>query len=291
MANRYVNLDYDSRPGSAGSAVDPYGRDEFQTNVVLGGSHTWYLRGANYLTTTCGSGIGESIQAWDINLYGPWRLNGAGIYTIGGSGWSLQQGILFDVATVFTSGVIRNCFMRILGNVTSTDFDGNCLVLTGNAIPINIGTWTNNVFAFTSNIYHVDPAPYGPIPITLTNNATSEANWGDFVNPTVPPAVDGGGQVYGIQIGTLPDWQEPDLTKFGLYFRHGLGIGPYWAAPTEGCIDIRAAYDTSWPRKGNPSAPATLAQADGGISVWLPESPSALAGGARSRRRGPLTPP
>lgn len=259
MANYYVDLDEDSNPGSVGSAVDPFGRDEFQTTInAAAGANTWYLRGKNALTADIASPLANQfLYAWDVALYGPWRLNGVGhhIMTAGGT---YSDGIIY-ISTIYNTGSILRCFVRSTGQLNFGEIDFCTIVADAKINPYGVGPWTYNTFAFPTGSY-IDPAPYGPVPVNLANNVTTEANWASLVAATVPPAVDGGGQIYGITTPTVPNWDDPDLSKFGMYTFYGVGYGGVWGEPNPMYTNIEAAHDGALPRSGASGYPAVLAE-------------------------------
>jgi PKD repeat protein len=255
MANYYVDLDDDSNPGSVGSAADPYGRDEFIAGIVGGGGNTYYLRGMNTLAADVIEGGTNNYAAWDVDLYGPWRLFSTAFTIVFNGINAVSDGILEILFSGGGAGITpTRCYLRnrgaqrvpIHGNTT------NCtIVSTPGAWSVAIGNIDNCVFQ-NGTVTCVAAS-------TFIDNVNVNANFAAFAIPAVGVPVDGGGQIYGATFPTLPAWDEADLSRFNLFPTHGVGASGAWAEPRPMYTDIRIANDGTLPRTGNPDLPATLA--------------------------------
>jgi hypothetical protein len=103
MANYYCDLSIDTRPGSVGTTGDPYGWTEFKTRWNSASNNDAFnfkgQRSEAYILIPLNRGL--TLRAWDLALYGPWRLNITAIDfgTYGGSptidNSTIYDGIIF----------------------------------------------------------------------------------------------------------------------------------------------------------------------------------------------------
>jgi len=260
MATKYANFDIASRPGSAGAVADPYGLTEWLADSVLGVAHTYYLRGSAVLGAPLdfGAGGGHTLRAWDIDLYGPWRIY-AGVHTFTPRGGYWYDGIAEGNYIRSLNTCVR-CYVR---NTGAGQEVGVSAVLNDSLLVANAEMASSWAFVrdYERNILVLQDATEGfdnnaPTAITFINNITNKANFAAMaINNGAAPA-DGGGNLYGVDFDPLlPTWDSADLQDFNIFPLRGVGAPGSWACPAPLYVNLLNAYDDTFPRKGTTAQP------------------------------------
>jgi len=120
MADYYFDISIAS--GGSGITADPYGWAEFITYCTGAGNlDNFYTRGQVSTGTSLlrpASGTRNYVRPWDLELYGPWRINFSGVanfVTAVGRHTELFGGIVNAASIIYLNGA-KNCFL-ITGNV------------------------------------------------------------------------------------------------------------------------------------------------------------------------------
>lgn len=227
MANYWANLDSATNPGSVGSAIDPFGLAEYIAAASAGGGDVFNIRGSNSLMANFME-TGHTHQAWDIALYGPWRLQ-SGFFLVSFAAATVSDAVL-DVLGLIGVGMqptrvyaVSTLWIKTIGDAT------NCTLISGAANDIAemmVATWNRNVFILTGREVSCGSNTL------FTNNATDAANFAAMTATAGGVPTDGGGQVYGIVPAAAPAWNTPTLTDFDLYPGYGVGTLGCWAYTT-----------------------------------------------------------
>jgi len=197
MATYYGDLSVLSNPSyGVNDPNNPMGWTQIRTLGSVGAGHTLYLKGTRYegSSDNAFNFTDLNVLPWDLNLYGPWRLNCVVMRASGGfsHNGSLDSGILTvtlfsapGYATGASSIALKNCFL----NTNRAEISGvtgitNYITLQGTTWKIS--TFENNVFDSKTRVVATDSIldfPSGPSTIsqslsTFTNCAfTSSDVW------------------------------------------------------------------------------------------------------------------
>lgn len=231
MTNYWVDLSVNGvsqAPTHAGTQVDPFPFLEFDWFIdQLPQDVTFYLRGINQIATVGNSFVGKNItfDAWDLNLYGPWRLQDA----------SHNSGIqLNDIIT--KNGIINDASMEIKSTI-------NCYIIATDSSFAVKNNCSNSTIISTNRIK--DRSTGSGLTITnildncgflqaagtlhiFNSGKTSKINSTDFFTDFgTPPTINN--YSYGWIPPTLPSFNETDLSKFNLSKGFGVGSTGNWA--------------------------------------------------------------
>jgi PKD repeat protein len=276
MADYYVNLNSPAT-GGVGSAVDPYGVQEYIGRCTDAGPHNFYLRGMGTLAANLVCGGPHTHQAWDLAPCGstyrttPWRLLSGGAFTASWAGGTISDAVLQVIAgATGPTTSIRVAYVTLCPEHGALGVPGvmtNCTVIGAVAVFRDGGTVTRCVFSYfgggggqTVNLNA------GGVALTHVNNVTWRAVGVFWVGAN---NVDGGGQLYSCAFQTAPAWNDADQMLFNQFAHRGVGAGNSWAEPMPTYTDIAAAFDDTTPREATAALPATFADWSAHVSPPL----------------------
>lgn len=242
MANVYVNLDL-SAGGGVGTVGDPFDFQGFISAVSGATSNNYYMRGSNTLSANLDAGANFNISAWDVDTYGPWRLD------CDSNNWdnsiqstNLSNGILYNIG----GGDIANVNNMVLDVVGSTEFYSslynNCTIVVDGSIEDPFSDQDISACIIKdegSNWY-----PTTTDTVTLYDSISDATTFGDIFINGAGTVDDGGGNTFGYTLTSKPAFSATDLTEFQLGANNNL-YGPEWAYSRSYYVDMTLTSGTS----------------------------------------------
>jgi len=182
VANVYVDLTA-TGASYAGTPSDPYSYEDWDNNVSAG--NTYYIRGSiSPVTDFSHDGVSFNIRAWDLNTYGPWRLNfGSNNFSAGDA--NAYDGILY--ASNVRISILDTTYLKYSG--TTVNLFGD--ILNSTVVMESATATINNVITvdqsvFKANGYSIDCLLTATISNLMTDRSsglfTSSVSYGSNLN-------------------------------------------------------------------------------------------------------------
>jgi len=232
MATYYVDFAV-TGTGQTGTEYDPFGWNEFSASW---GSNTYYIRGTYYYvgagSVSYFGGNNDTVYAWDLDKYGPWRLSASNTTTVYDVRADINDGIWEIDVTSSIFRAIHNCYVytAIQNGTTNLDFNDSTIIVPGHQIPTNPNVIsgcildTGGTFALQSNVS-------ATIENTITDRLSLSGSTPVFTTAggSGQAAIDLGGNVYSATFSAAPSFTETDLTEFRLGVSTTSAFGPSWS--------------------------------------------------------------
>ena len=238
MANYYVDLDEPSRPAGTGTIANPFGTEEYRTMSAGIGPHTFNLRGSGELLANLTNGGGHTNRAWDVALYGPWRIHAAAFGIIGANNVVYTDGVVETAGFAGTFSTLTRCHINVGHFTCAADItECNINITSGNvdlfaAAPTALTGCVLSLNGFTVRCN-------GAAATTFTNCITDAANFAAMATNAGGIPIDGGGNVYNVNFA-IPAWNDSDQSALCMYPHRGVGTTGDWGFvdPPHTSLDI-----------------------------------------------------
>ncbi len=234
MATIYVNINEGfTQTGTAdGSSGDPYDWS-WLINTGRLSSNDYKLKGSRTAGSLPGGFQGGTTFDWWSEGDKPWRIQAIwGSSTYGNV--TPSNGIIYSSGLVYMQTVFTNMFVNADASIrpTSNKTSINCTFIYNTTY----SSWgEGNPAGFSGCI--IDALASGANGaagnITFTRIATNKASLAEILSSS---AIDGGSNVYDQTFGSVPAFDESDLSAFNLLDNYGVGLT--WA--------VAASTPTQW---------------------------------------------
>lgn len=233
MAIKYV--DFGRGGGSyAGTEGDPYSWADFLANLTA--QDTYYCRGQVSLASSWSPAVTFTMAAWDVGLYGPWRIYGGTTYDVDATDGRFYDGMIWarHVEVYSAEGMLIRADSDGTYSLEISDgstIDRSTLYLKDNAL---LGASGLSADISRSAIFFSSPSTMSwevgtNGDLTILSSVTNSSGESDFIILGSGATADLDGLQYGYPNPTEVDWFDADLTAFNYAPGYGIGVHEEWA--------------------------------------------------------------
>lgn len=242
----------------SGTASDPMSWAQWL--AITPKSGTYYFRGVRSTGDSISNGTNSyQIDAWDLKLYGPWKLvvnDADSINAIYSNGY-----LSVSSTTIFKFFSLTNAFV-VVNNSATINMSGNGSIVSstykcGTITCLGATTITNSIINASITL------PYNNV-LVVTNTLTDKSGPSTFV--LGPGDITLSSVTYNWSPPAYPTYSDPELYNFNLSDGFGVGYTTGWAhlAPVRKYVLLSTAY-TSAGHAGTISDPWSFTDFSAGI--------------------------